>query len=298
MSLTSSLRLAALALLWGSNYLLIKLAGPEFAPAQILTLRLATGAAVLLAVAAARGERLPRDRRTWTRLTVAAVIANDVPYFLFAWAEQYVDSALAGTCNAAAPLFTVVVMVAAGQRRQLRGGQLAGVGIGFAGVVLLLAPWGSPGTIAATSACLVAAACYGAGFFYLGRVLGDSGHGPLALAAGQLTAATAVSLLAGPLLLRPVEADVSATAAVLALGTLGTGAAYVLNLRLIAEAGAVAASLVSYLLPLVAVVLGLLLLDEPVGWSLAVGGAAVLVGVVLGERRPARDTPAPQSTDG
>ncbi|MFF3767432.1 DMT family transporter [Streptomyces sp. NPDC001922] len=287
MSPTGSLRLCLLALLWGSNYLLIKLAAPAFSPAQILTLRLATGAAVLLMVAALRGESLPKDRRTWAHLLVGAVLANDVPYFLFAWAEQTVDSSLAGTCNAAAPLFTVVAMVLSGQRRRMRGGQLAGVLVGFTGVLVLLAPWGAPGTVPATGACVVAAAGFGVGFVYLGRVLAGSEHGPLALAAGQLTAATAVSLLAGPLLLKPVGGDPDATVAVLALGVLGTGTAYVLNLRLIAGEGPLAASLVSYLLPLVAVGLGTVLLDEPVSWSLAVGGSAVLLGVALGGRRPA-----------
>src|ERR671937_544056 len=119
MSRASAIRLALLACLWGSSFLFIKVALDGLSPAQIVLARMAAGALVLLAIVAARHEQLPRRPTTWAHIAVAAVVANLVPYFLFGWGEQRVDSAVAGTLNATTPLFTLAIARATGTERRM-----------------------------------------------------------------------------------------------------------------------------------------------------------------------------------
>jgi drug/metabolite transporter (DMT)-like permease len=150
-------RLALLALLWGSSFLWIKLALDGLSPVQLVLVRLALGAAVLVLVVRVRWLRLPRDRATWLRLTVAALIGNAIPYLLFAIGEQTVSSSLAGALNATTPLWTLGIGLAARTERQVTPLRVVGLLVGFAGV---LAPWNAPGhgAVVGALACLGAAA--------------------------------------------------------------------------------------------------------------------------------------------
>jgi drug/metabolite transporter (DMT)-like permease len=297
----SALAVGALALLWGSNFLWIKVALDGLSPVQITLTRLATGAAVLVAVVYARGARLPSDRGTVAHLAVAALFANAAPYLLFALGEQHVDSARAGVLSATTPLWTVLVAVAAGQERGLGPARLAGIAVGFAGALVVLQPWasGPGGSVAGQAACLAAAGCYGVSYVYMARFLTPRGLSPLVLAAGQLVAATLWLLpalaVAGS---GPVDATPAVLGAMLALGPLGTGVAYVLNYTIVARDGPTAASVVTYLLPVVAVALGALVLDETLTLAIAAGTAVILAGVALARRRSADTeptTPAPSA---
>jgi drug/metabolite transporter (DMT)-like permease len=155
-------------------------------------------------------------------------------------------------------------------------------------------------------ACLLAAASYGVAYVYMRRFLTGRGLPPLALAASQLTVATVLLALAAPVVARtPITLTGDVVASILALGALGTGVAYLLNYRLIADEGATAASTVTYLLPIVAVLLGILALGEPLTWNVVVGTAVILAGVALaegrigqrveGELRPTAEAPSPSS---
>lgn len=283
------LRVAALALIWGSGFLLIKISLRSFTPVELTFARLALGALILTAVLLARRLALPHQRTLWLHLLVAALLGNAVPYTLFGIAERTVDSNLAGAVNATTPLWTLLFATVLGSRRRLGRAQLLGVGLGFAGAVLILAPWRSdsaplPGVLA----CLAASASYGLGYVYMGRHLTGRSLSPLVLSAGQLIAASGLLALALPFggtlggSWRP-----DAVAALLVLGLVGTGLAYVLNYRIIADDGPVLASTVTYLLPVVAVLAGLLVLGEPVTAPLVVGVAVVLLGVGLTRREPA-----------
>lgn len=294
----SGVRLGLLALLWGSNFLLIRIALEGLSPFAIVAARILLGAAVLLAVVRARSQRLPAGRRVWGHLAVAAVIANIVPYFLFAWAEQTVPSAVAGALNATTPLFTLGIVIAAGQEHRVRGRRVVGLSLGFAGAVTVLAPWrqaGLGGSLAGEAACLAAAASYGLSYVYQRRYLTGRGLAPLVLAAGQLVAAVAVLVPLTPLFaVSSLDLTPAVLGSVVALGMLGTGAAYILNYRLIQDEGATTASTVTYLLPVVAVALSALVGGEPITWALLAGSAAVLLGVAVTEgrlRRPWRRQP-------
>lgn len=296
-------RLALLACIWGASFLLIKLALGAFTPAQVVLVRLAAGAAVLMGILALRRQRLPHGWAVWGHLGAMGVVANVMPFFLFAWAEQRITSGLAGVLNGTTPLFTLMIASLALPDEKLTRTRLAGFLVGFAGVVLVVGPWrlseagsgagsgaglGVWQTVAGQAACLLAAACYGVGFVYTRLFLSGRGR-PLPLAAGQLSAATVVMVVLMPLVggRSPSAGSPAglAVAAAVTLGAVGTGLAYLLYYRLIAESGATSASAVTYLIPIVAVALGVVVMAEPVRWNLFAGAAVVLVGVGLAEGR-------------
>jgi len=284
----SVVRLALLALLWGSSFLWIKIAVDGLSPVQLVLARLALGALVLLVVIRARGLRLPSSAATWRHLAVAALIANAIPYLLFAVGERTVDSGLAGALNATTPLWAFGVGLAVRAEHRASRRRLVGLLAGFVGALLILAPWrsGTAGSLLGALACLAAAASYGVSYVYMGRYLTNRGLPPLVLSAAQLTAATGLLVLATPVAgLQPVKLSDTIVAATLILGALGTGAAYVLNYRLITDEGATAASTVTYLLPVVSVALGIVVRGEPATWHLLVGTVIVLAGVALAQGR-------------
>jgi drug/metabolite transporter (DMT)-like permease len=290
MSPASTLRMAALALLWGSGFLWIKLALDHgLSPAQITIARCVLGTAVLFLLARAAGQRLPRSRSTWGRLVVAALFCNAIPFALFAIGEQSVDSGVAGVLNATTPLWSLLIGVLLGTDRGLRPLRLTGLLLGFAGTVLIFAPWHRSGLLTwGALALLAAAASYAVAFAYMARKL-TSGQAPLALSAAQLLMATGWTTLSLPFA-GPVDTDLTGLAAVTALGVLGTGVTFYLNYRLIADEGPVTAATVGYLLPVVSVTLGAVLLDERVGPRVLVGMAIVLTGVALTRPKGARGT--------
>jgi drug/metabolite transporter (DMT)-like permease len=244
-----------------------------------------------------RGERLP-ERRYWGHLAVLGLAMSVLPFILIGWGEEHISSALASVLNACTPLFAAGFAAALlGER--LRPPQLAGVAIGFLGVAVVAGVGG--GDLAGSSllgslAVVLAGAGYGFGFAYANRF--TTGLSALQLSFGQL--------LAGTVLLAPVAAvDVAAGRVALGpraalclvlLGTLGTGYAYLLNYRTLQESGATVASLVTYLVPLVAVAAGILVLGEPFSIRLVVGGLVVVLGVALVQGRlfgPRQPVPQP-----
>jgi drug/metabolite transporter (DMT)-like permease len=281
MSPASTLRMAALALLWGSGFLWIKLALDHgLSPAQITIARCVLGTAVLFLLARAAGQRLPRSRSAWVHLIVAALFCNAIPFALFAIGEQSVDSGVAGVLNATTPLWSLLIGFLLGTDRGLRPLRLTGLLLGFAGTVLIFAPWHRSGLLTwGALALLAAAASYAVAFAYMARKL-TSGQAPLAYSAAQLLMATGWTTLSLPFA-GPVDTDLTGLAAVTALGVLGTGVTFYLNYRLIADEGPVTAATVGYLLPVVSVTLGAVLLDERVGLRVLIGMGVVLTGVAL-----------------
>ena len=301
MSRANLVRLGALALAWGASFLFIKLALEGLAPMQIVLGRLSAGASVLWAILLLRGGPVPRGLRLWGHLAVLGVVANIVPFFLFGFAEERITSGLAGVLNGSTPLFTLLIALVALPEERLSPARALGLGIGFVGVVLVVGPWDTnpltssfPGQLA----CLGASACYAAAFVYTRRYV--SGRcPPVTLAAGQLGAAALLLWLASPLVARgAVDLTVTVVGAVTVMGVVGTGLAYLLYFRLIADAGATKTSMVTYLIPVVAVVLGVLVLREPVGWNLFAGAAVVILGVAIADGRFDRVGPLPPARPG
>ncbi|GAB7041945.1 MULTISPECIES: DMT family transporter [Catenuloplanes] len=296
MSRSSLARLALLALLWGSGFLWIKLALRGFSPVQIVLIRLALGAMVLAPIALARGMRIPTGLATWTHLFVAALVANAIPYTLFGIGEQTVGSNVAGVINATTPLWTMLVAFLAGTDRKVTPQRGAGLALGFAGTILIFTPWESASEIASWGglAILAASASYGISYVYMGKFLTNRGIPPLMLSASQLAAGTAIMVVALPFggLTAP-DWRLDAVLSLLILGILGTGVAYVLNYRLIGDEGPTAASTTTYLLPVVAVILGALVVNEAITVPMIGGMILVLGGVALVQRRTRRNASKP-----
>jgi drug/metabolite transporter (DMT)-like permease len=292
-------RIALLALIWGSSFLWIKLADHGFSAVEVTLARLATGAAVLFALMLVRRDKVPRSLRLWATIALAALIGNAAPYLLFALAEQTVNSSTAGIINATTPLWTVMLALAVRHQKRVTGWQAAGLAIGFAGAVLIFAPWRTTSDLFSAGGLesLGASVSYAVSYIYMDRFLARQGIGAIVLSACQLAAAAV--MLAVVLVVSGVRTPQLTTenvAAIAVLGIAGTGFAYVLNYQIITSDGATVASTVTYLLPVVAIVLGVLVLNEQITAMTLGGIALVLAGVAL-TRRPARP-PTDKSPDG
>lgn len=271
-----------LALLWGSSFLWIKIALRGLSPVQIVLARLTLGALVLGIIVQVSRLSWPRGRETWTHLAVAALVANVIPYLLFSIGEETVSSSLAGTLNASTPLWTFILSTRIGRER--RGShRIIGLTLGLVGCLIILEPWAVDHTsMGGAIACLGAAISYALSYIYMDRFLARRGIPPLVLAASQLVMAAGWAVLLTPVAGRQsVHLTAAVFGAVATLGVLGTGVAYILNYRIITDEGPTAASAVTYLLPVVAVMLGILVLDEPAKAGLVFGAALVLLGVTL-----------------
>ncbi|WP_424190272.1 DMT family transporter [Actinokineospora sp. G85] len=286
--------MGVLALLWGSSFLWIKLALQGLPPAWISTGRSVLGALVVLGMCAWGRHRLPGTARTWGHLTVAAFFGSAMPFLLFAIGEQSVDSGVAGVLNATTPLWALVIGLLIGTDRGLSPIRLGGLLVGFAGVVLIFAPWHVSGLASwGAVAILVGAASYAVAYAYVARHLSNRGTTPIALSGAQLTAAAGLGVFALPfgntttLAITP-----TVLAAITVLGVFGTGVAFAINYRLIADEGATQATTVGYLLPVVSVLLGAVFLDEALTFRVVAGMAVVLVGVAM-TRVTSRPKPAP-----
>ncbi|KUO18032.1 hypothetical protein AQJ91_26880 [Streptomyces dysideae] len=283
------LRFAALSLIWGFSFLLIKVGTEGFAPFQVTLGRLVFGTAVLAAAMAAKRERLPRGARTWGHLTVAAFLLNALPFSLFAYSELTIPSTLAGICNATSPLWGMALsLVALSEDRPTRL-RVAGLGLGFLGVLTVLGAWqGFHGLDATgTAMALLASLGYPIGWIYVRRTLAGSGHSHLSLTGAQLLLATLQLALVTPLFTSvPTEFPLLPLLSIVALGALGTGLAVLLQYGLVAEVGPTTAQMVTYFIPVIATAAGVALLGESLTWSTPVGAVIVLAGAALTQARP------------
>ncbi|WP_028800490.1 DMT family transporter [Streptomyces sp. 142MFCol3.1] len=282
-------RFGILALIWGFSFLLIKVGTEGYAPFQVTFGRLLFGTAVLAAAMAVKRERLPRGVRTWGHLTVAALLLNALPFSLFAYAELTVPSTLAGICNATSPLWGMALsLVALSEDRPTRS-RVAGLGIGFMGVLTVLGVWqGFHGLDArGTAMALLASLSYPVGWIYVRRTLAGTGHSHLSMTGAQLLLATAQLAVVTPLFTTlPSRFPVVPLLAVVALGALGTGLAMLIQYGIVAEVGPTTAQMVTYFIPVIATAAGVAILGESLSWSTPVGAVVVLAGAALTQAKP------------
>ncbi|MFI6033752.1 DMT family transporter [Streptomyces sp. NPDC051315] len=282
------LRFAVLSLIWGFSFLLIKVGTESYAPFQVTLGRLAFGTAVLAVAMAVKRERLPRGARTWGHLTVAAFLLNALPFSLFAYAELTIPSTLAGICNATSPLWGMALsLVALSEDRPTRV-RVAGLGLGFLGVLTVLGAWqgfdGLDGR--GTALALLASLSYPVGWIYLRRTLAGTGSSALSTTGAQLLLATVQLAVVTPLFTSlPSSFPVLPLLAIAALGALGTGLALLIQYGLVTEVGPTTAQMVTYFIPVIATAAGVALLGEPLSWSTPVGAVIVLAGAALTQVR-------------
>ncbi|MEA3014556.1 MAG: hypothetical protein QOD42_3101 [Sphingomonadales bacterium] len=290
--------LLVLSVLWGGSFFFIEVAVPTVAPLTLVLIRVVLAAAFLWAFLLVRRERLALPPGAAFALLVLALLNNVVPFSLFAWAQGEISGGLASILNATTPIWGVVVAHAFTRDEKAGPGKVAGVLLGFAGVAVMIGAdlLGQIGTNAlAQIACLASTLCYALAGVWARRfrVMGVS---PLAVSTGQLSAAAIVML---PLVL-VFEPPWLASApsqeawwALIALALFCTSLAYILYFRLLASAGATNSLLVTFLIPITAILLGALLLGEQLearhfaGMVLIGAGLAAIDGRLFRRRRPA-----------
>ncbi|WP_228386421.1 DMT family transporter [Ornithinicoccus halotolerans] len=290
------LKFLTLALVWGSSYLLMKVGLAAMSGVQVATLRVACGATVLLVLLRLAGGRLPRGGRTWAHLVVSGTLLCSLPWTLFAVGEERVTSAVAGIANAATPIATVLCTMAFLRAEPVGRRRVTGVLIGFVGVLLILQPWSlerGPDPVG-FAMVLAASASYGVGWTYVRRFLVGVDAGGLSLPTAQVTVALvqmplvlllwwlagARETLAAPWSLHTPAGALVPVLAVVALGVVGTGLAQSMQFDVVRAAGPTVATSVTYLIPVVSVLLGTVVLGERLG-PLVLAGAAVVLGASL-----------------
>ncbi|PKW06414.1 Permease of the drug/metabolite transporter (DMT) superfamily [Streptomyces sp. 1222.5] len=282
------LRFGALSLIWGFSFLLIKVGTDGYAPFQVTLGRLVFGSAVLAAAMAVKRERLPRGARLWGHMAVAAFFLNALPFSLFAYSELTIPSTLAGICNATSPLWGMALsLVALSEDRPTRV-RVAGLGLGFLGVLTVLGAWqGFHGLDArGTAMALLASLSYPVGWIYVRRKLAGTGNSHLSMTGAQLMLATLQLAVVTPLFAGfPTHVSVVPLLAIAALGALGTGLAVLLQYGLVAEVGPTTAQMVTYFIPVIATAAGVAILGETLRWTTPVGAVVVLAGAALTQVR-------------
>ncbi len=259
--------LLSLSVLWGGSFFFTHVALSALPPFTLVVLRVGLAALILNAIVPLAGSRMPREARVWAAFLGMGLLNNVVPFCLIVWGQTHIASGLAAILNATTPLFTVVAAHALTSDERMTGNRLAGVLIGLGGVVVMVGPVVLAGLgtdLLAQVAVLGAAVSYAfAGIF--GRRFRRMGVPPMATAAGQVTASALLLLPVALVVDRPWTLPMpgaSVWGAVLGIAALSTALAYVLYFRILASAGATNLLLVTFLIPVSAIMLGALVLGE------------------------------------
>lgn len=283
-------QLILLALLWGLSFFFTEICLRDIGPLTLAAGRVSSAALALLALARLTGCHLPAKASDWGALAVMGVLNNALPFALIMWGQTSITSGLASILNATTPLFTFLLahLLTADEKMSSRG--LGGVLIGFCGAVVLIGPGALDGLGAGSwgqIAVLAAALCYACSGIF-GRRLRHLA--PAVAAAGMTGAASLVLLPLAALIEQPWSArpDAATWSALLSLGLFSTAAAYILYFRILASAGATNLLLVTFLIPIAALLLGTVFLGEEIPFAALVGMALIFAGLAIIDGRPLR----------
>ena len=282
---TDLVLLLTLGVMWGTSYAFIKLGVETLPTFTLIASRLFIGFTFLATVVAVAREPLPRNPRTYLHLLVMATINIVIPFSLITWAEQSVPSAIAAILNGAVPLLVIVLAALVFPDEPITVGRLVGVVVGYLGVVVLVAP-GLAGALTGSEvtgevALLGSTVSYAIGAVYARRNI--KGLRPMIPAVFQVGFAFLLVAALALIFEKPLAVSWSPNAliAVLWLGLLGSGAAYLIMFRLLGRIGATATSQLAYLLPVVGIVTGALMFGEQVDARVIGGTGLILGGVTL-----------------
>jgi drug/metabolite transporter (DMT)-like permease len=284
--------LVLLALVWGSSFMFIKVAVRDLDPATLVLGRLGVAALTLgLVVPLLLGgvaRTLAELRGNWLWLAIVGLLNTAVPFWLLSWGETRIDSGLASIIQASVPIFNALLAFGFFHEQRVTGRSLVGVAVGFVGVALLVGAQPQAKILGAI-AVVGMATCYAAGGLLTKHHL--TGVRPQAVALGT-TAVAALAMLPTGIAFAPHHVPGwEPIGSVVFLGVVGTAIAYLLFYTIIAGAGAAYASLVTYLVPPVALAYGAVFLDESIGWPAIAGLVLILTGVSLGTARRRRGSP-------
>ncbi len=284
-----------LGLVWGSSFLWIKIAVQEVGPFTLVAFRLLFGVLGLLVIMRWQRQSFPRDRRTLLAYLFMGVVNTAVPFVLISWGETKIDSGLASILNGTVPLFTIVIAHYWLHDEKITVGRLAGLAVGFVGVVVLVSrdfgPQGLHGNVWGQLAVIAASICYATAITFSRRHLRN--QPPVVQSFMVLLIADAVIWPATLMVDRPFHLpQLPVTWLALAwLGLLGSCFAYLMFFYLINTWGPTRASLVTYVFPVIGVILGIVFLKEVADWRLIVG-TLLIAGAVLAVNNPFAAKPA------
>jgi len=280
----------ALGFMWGSSYLFIKIGVEDFGTFTLVALRLTIGAALLWTVTRLARKRLPSDARVYGHLLVMALVNITIPFLLITWAEQSVESALAAVLTSLVPLFVAILAPLFIHDEPLRVNGVVGLVVGFIGVFVLTSRelTGTGSNILSDVALVGSSISYAAGAVYSRRNV--RGLDPMIPATFQVTFAALMTAVVALVLEHPWDArpGPEGVFAIVWLGLLGSGLAYLGFFRLLGRWGATRTALVAYVLPVVGIVLGFLVLQEPIDGRMILGTALIIGGVALVNSRYGR----------
>ncbi len=283
--------LAFLCLFWGLAFYLIAVGLDSFPPLTIVNIRLLVGALVLGGLMRWQGHRLPTQPRWWLRFALLSLVGNLIPFLLIAWSETRISSAQAGLLMALMPISTMVMAHFFIEHEPLTTDRLAGVVLGFLGVVVLIGGEGlsglGGGQMLAQFCVLTASLAYAANSVYTKRIPPIS---TLVVATGSLLAGALMLLPITLLIDRPWQLDPASSPllAVVVLGVFSTGLATWVYFKVVADCGPGFLSIINYIIPAVAFAAGVLLLGEPAHPSQFFGLLAICAGIAMTQRRQTR----------
>ena len=274
-------------LIWGGSFLFIEYALTALPPVGVAFWRTAFGALAMLIAMVIFKTKFPTDLTTWRKMATAGLFMSSIPFMLFSYAQTFVSSALASIINAVTPIATVIVMLIAFRSEKLKPHVVVGLFIGLVGVMVVLGVWHGFGANEplAIIALLVAVTCYGIGTPYVRKYITPLNLPTEVSVFGQIgTAALTllpVYLFSGPLLI--ATPSLMAIGSIIAVGALGSGVAYLLFYKVLNVVGSAIASSVTYITPIIAVVLGVVILHEQLHWYEPVGGLIVILGAAVSQ---------------
>ena len=276
--------LTLLGLIWGASFLFIKVCVESIPLFTFIGGRMLMGASVLYVILRLQGDDMPAPGREWVPFIVIGMFNSLMPYALIAWGEQHISSSLAAILNGSTPIFTVLIAHYFTSDERLTVGKVAGIMLGFVGIVVVMWPelreqgitfdfWGQVAVVAASL-------CYAIAIVYARRNM--RGMPPIKTSVGMLTAAFVMNLplillLENPLSIQPAPA---AWLSWVLLGIFGTAIAYLLYYALVRQAGATYTSLVTFLLPPMGVFWGWFILGESIEWIQGLGSLLIILGIM------------------
>ena len=274
-----------LATLWGPSFLFIKVAVAEIPPLTMVTIRVGLAALLLYLFLRLRGGRLPDLGRLWLHFAALGLLAHAIPFTLISWGEIYVDSAVAAILNGTTPLFTMLIAHYAIADERMSWSKLAGMLLGFQGLLFLVWPAIASGFQVSTGgivAVTLASCSYGFAMVYARKYLRTLPS--LVAPTAQLLVATIYMIPLALYFERPFSLSwpsLQAVGSLVALAVIGTAMAFVVYYKIIEVAGATYLSMVTYILPVFGVLLGVLILNEQLTWNAYVGCGLILSGVMV-----------------
>ena len=278
-----------LGAIWSSSFMWIKIAVQEVGPITLVAFRVLFGLLFGVAVILIQRVQLPRNFKEWSPLLLLGITNVAIPFFLISWGEQSIDSAVAAILDATVPLFTILIAHYLLHDDKMTWPKVLGLLIGFAGVVILMSKdiGSSFGSLLGQLAVVLACAFYAGSAVYARRTTEETPG--ILRSAGPLISATLIMWLGTFLVERPVQVPHLGITwiALLFLGVLGSGLAFVLSYYLIHEIGPTRTSMVTYLFPLGGVILGVAFLNEQLSWQLSVGAVLIVLSLVVANWQPA-----------